>query len=237
MLKLDRLSHLVFASLVLTLLAAPAVAHHGRDFLLTQSAHLPKRGEIYANARQDYVDDGHEKEWEFEPAVIAAVADWMTLELHSHIEIPSGESAEYESTAAMGQFRFTPRESVLALGASLEYELARHGDAKDVWAFSGIASYESTGWIIGLNLRVERETSGAADTEWGYAAGARRALSAKLAAGLEISGSLEAGRQGELLLGVYAEPTSWLTMNVGLGTGFNDGADVSFRSAIIFKLR
>lgn len=132
-----------WTSLSLLLAATASHAHHGRDFLLTQTAHLPEKGQIYGITRQDYVDEGDEKEWEFEPAVIGSVTDWLTLEAHGHIEKVQGESAEYESTALVGNFRFTPRESAFALGGAVEYELARHSDEEDVWEFTGIASYES----------------------------------------------------------------------------------------------
>ena len=65
--------------LLLTLITTPAIGHHGRDFLLTQSAHIAARGEIYAIARQDYVDEGEDEEAEFEPTVIGSVTDWLSL--------------------------------------------------------------------------------------------------------------------------------------------------------------
>jgi hypothetical protein len=165
------------------------------------------------------------------------VADWLTLEIHSHIEQPQGESAEYESTAAAGFFRFTPRGSAFAVGGAIEYELARHNDEEDVWEFAGVASYEASGWMLGFNLLAEREAAGNAETEWGYAAGVRRTITDKVAIGLEITGTLEHGKEGEVLVGLFVDPLPWLTVNVGLGTGFNDGADLSVRSAFIFKLR
>jgi hypothetical protein len=223
--------------LFISLLSPAANAHHGRDFLLTQTAHLPVRGELYAVARQDFVDEDEENEWEFEPAVIGAVADWLTLEVHSHIEKVTGESVEYESTAAAGYFRFTPRKLALAVGAAIEYELARHNDEEDVWEFAGLASYEADQWMLGLNLLAERETRGGAETEWGFAAGVRRTLTNKVAAGLEVAGTFEDDQEGEILLGIFADPRPWLTINVGVGTGFNGGGDLSVRTAFIFKLR
>ncbi len=226
------------ALLTSILFVAPmADAHHGRDFLLTQTAHLPKKGEIYAISRQDYIDEGEAEEYEFEPGVIGSVTDWLTLELHSHIEKPESESAEYESTAAVAYFRFTPRESAFAVGGAIEYELANHSDDEDVWGFAGIASYEASGWMLGANLLAEREATGGADTEWGYAAGARRSLTDVFAVGLEIAGSFEDDKEGEVLLDLFADPLPWLTINIGLGTGFNDGNDLTVRSALIFKLR
>jgi len=222
---------------LLMLAAAASHAHHGRDFLLTQNAHLPESGKIYGVARLDYTDEEHSKEWEFEPAVIGAVTDWLTLEAHSHIEKPKGESAEYESTAAAGYFRFTPRESAFALGASVEYEAARHSDDHDVWGFAGIASYQANGWLFGVNLLADRESGSDAGTDWGYAAGARRAINRKLAIAVEAAGSFEGDNEGEVLVGLFADPAPWLSVNIGAGTGFNGGADLTFRSALIFRFR
>jgi hypothetical protein len=233
-----RVGHVTCASFLFILFVSPGIkAHHGRDFLLTQTAHLPAKGEIYAIARQDFVDEGEEKEWEFEPAAIAAVADWLTLEVHSHIEKVKGESTEYESTAAAGYFRFNPRESALAVGGAVEYEVARHSDDEDLWEFAGLASYEAGDWMFGLNLLAEREAGGGAEMEWGYAAGVRRTLSDKVAAGLEVAGTLQDGEEGEILMAFLVDPLPWLTINVGLGTGFNGGTDLSLRSAFVFRLR
>ena len=91
--------------------------------------------------------------------------------------------------------------------------------------------------ILGLNLLAEREADSGAETEWGYAAGARRALNDQIAAGIEVAGSFEGENEGEVLAGFFVDPTSWLTVNIGVGTGFNDGADLSFRSAFLFRFR
>jgi len=218
-------------------LAMPAYAHHGRDFLMTQSAHLPETGQIYGIARQDFVDEGDEKEWEFEPAIIGSITDWLTLEVHGHLEKVQGESTEYESTAVASHFRFTPRKSAWALGAAVEYEIARHEHEVDIWEIAGVASYEKDAWMLGINLLAERAATGGAETEWGYAVGIRRELQGSVAIGLEVAGSFEEEKEGEVLVGMFADPTPWLTVNVGIGTGFNEGPDVSFRSAFVFRFR
>ena len=88
----------------------------------------------------------------------------------------------------------------MALGGSVEYEFARNSDAEDAWEFAGIATYEGNGWIVGVNLLAERETSGGAETEWGYAVGIRRSITEKFAAGLEVGGTFEDDNEGELLV-------------------------------------
>ena len=43
--------------------------------------------------------------------------------------------------------------------------------------------------MLGLNVLAEREAAGGAETEWGYAAGARRKITDHLAAGIELAGT------------------------------------------------
>lgn len=38
------------------LFPAAALAHHGKDFLLASTAHLPKAGDAFVISRQDYID-------------------------------------------------------------------------------------------------------------------------------------------------------------------------------------
>lgn len=125
----------------------------------------------------------------------------------------------------------------MALGSAIEYEIASHDDEDDVWEFAGIASYESNNWMLGFNVIGERQVMRGADFEWGYALGARRVLTHKVAAGFEVAGTFEDDREGEVLLGIFITPIPRLTVNVGIGTGFNGGADLSFRSALVFRFR
>ena len=170
------------ASLLLTLIATPAIGHHGRDFLLTQSAHIAARGEVYAIARQDYVDEGADEEAEFEPTLIGSVTDWLSLEAHSHIEKVEGESTEYESTAAVAQVRFTPRESALAIGGSVEYEFAHDSSEDNVLGLTAMLGYEFSEWLATVNVLYE-DPSGSSG-EWGYAAGVRHQFNDDHAFGL-----------------------------------------------------
>jgi len=217
-------------------IAAPALAHHGKDFLLTQTAILPDPGAVYGIARQDYIDAG-EDELELEPALNAGVTDWLALELHGHVAKPDHESWNHESTAAEVDLRFTPRGSALALGASLEYAVSADNEENDVLGATAIVGYDAGAWQYALNLLMEDEMD-ADHTRWGYAAGARYSVRHHHALGLELMHAPDSEEGGtELLAGYYFESHGPLGLNLGVGTGIDDGPDWTLRTALIWRFR
>ncbi len=221
---------------VTLMLASTAHAHHGRDFLLVQTAHLPESGSVFGIARQDYVSEDSDT-FELAPALLVGVSDWLAFEVHSHIEKQSGESFKYESTAPALHVRLTQRSSPLAVGASVEYEVASDSDESDVAEGTAIVGYESSKWQCAANLRIESEVDSDESAEWGYAVGARRGFREHHAVGLELEGSFESSGSDELMLGYYFESGSALTLNLGIGTALDEGPDITLRTAIIWQFR
>lgn len=113
----------------LCLAAPPAAAHHGRDFLLSQTADLPHSGQLFLIARQDYVGADTD-ELELEPSLLYGLSDGITLEVHGHVGREEGGDFEYESTAPAIHFRLTPPHSAWGLVLSGEYEIS-HLDAEE----------------------------------------------------------------------------------------------------------
>lgn len=224
-------SSFLFASL---LYAHSAAAHHGVDFLTVQTAHVPEQGNGYALGRADYIA-GDVDETEFEPALLYGVSDWMSAEVHAHIARQEGESFEYESIAPALNFRLTPRHSNLSAGFSAEYEFQRHADQDDVLGLTLMSAYSVSNWMVAAHARMEKPSS--ASPEWKYAAGVRRSLNDRIALGLELNGSLETRNANEWLLGFYGELTEKFTVNAGLGTGPDEEADWSLRTAFIWRFR
>ncbi|MDH4125453.1 MAG: hypothetical protein OEW64_01700 [Gammaproteobacteria bacterium] len=216
------------------LLPGAASAHHGLDFLTVQTAHLPMQGTAYAIARADYISE-HEDELEFAPAMLYGATDWMAFELHAHFEKEQGDSAHYESLAPALHFRLTPRDNKFSLGISAEYEIASDNDAEDVLELAGILGYEASGWTIAANLLFEKASG--EESEWGFAAGARRSLKPNHYLGLELIGSLQSNGPSELLLGYYGDLSTRFSINAALGTGLDDGPDWSARTAFIWRFR
>lgn len=214
--------------------AGTAHAHHGLDFLIVQTAHLPQRGTGYAVARLDHISEDHD-EWEFEPAILYGATDWMTVELHGHYEKEEGESSNFESVAPALHFRLTDGEQPFSFGVSVEYEIAHASDDEDAAEAAAIFGYEATDWMASTNV-IYRRHSGEAG-KWGYAVGARRNFTRKHGAGIEILGSLESHGSSEFLIGYYGEFSERFTFNAGIGAGIDDGPDRSMRTGFIWRFR
>jgi len=125
---LAALAPLAPLALVALALAAPppAAAHHGRDFLLSQSAELPHPGQVFLVSRQDYADAGTSF-LELEPAVLVGLGERLAFEIHGHAGREQGGDFEYESTAPALHLLLTPHHSPWGLVLSAEYEFAHGG--------------------------------------------------------------------------------------------------------------
>jgi len=259
----------VAAALVATLLAGttPALAHHGRDFLLVQTAEKPHAGSLFLVPRQDWVDSDEGSDLELEPALLWGVTGRLALEVHAHAAKASGGDLEYESTAPALQLRLTPEEASWGLALSVEYEIAR-GAGDPGTDEDGVASHsegfallrtrheseghgEATGdrlearlalshqWIAGrLAFNLVAADPEHGDAEWGYAAGYRYDSLGRWAAGIEVEGSLDGDRDAEILAALYLTASERLQVNLGVGTGLGPGApDFTLRTSLVLGLR
>gem|GEM_PF-977198 len=169
---------------------APAWAHHGRDFLLAETAEIPHPGQGWAIARQDYLDQA-DGELELEPSVLFGISRWLAFEIHGHVARPDGGSFEYESTAPALHLHIDLPRASWGLGLSTEYEISSQDDLPDtaaaILSLSGLAGRTQ----LAFNLTAEEAQESGADTEWGYAVGLRRPLTSRLHWGIEARGSLD----------------------------------------------
>ena len=213
---------------------APVQAHHGLDFLIVQTAHLPDRGTAFALTRFNYIA-GARDETEIEPALLYGATDRVTLETHGHYAKEDGKSGQFEVIAAVVHFQLTPLYQPLAAGMSLEYAAARESNHEDAAEISGAISYETERWLLAANFLYHKESGTSSET--GYAAGARYNLSLQHGFGAEVRGSLESDGSSELLLGYYGNVTETFSINIGIGTGVDGGPDWTARSAFIWRFR
>ena len=229
------LKRLVFACLpVACALPNTVQAHHGLDFILVQTAHLPERGSGYAFARLNHLSES-EDETEIEPAVLYGAADRIAVEAHAHYAKEGGGSFTYESIAPAVHFRLTSRERPLAVGISAEYAFASGSGSADVADVAAIAGYERGRWMAAANLLYEK-LSGAAG-EWGYAAGIRRTFGLKHGIGVEALGSFESDGYSEMMVGYYGELSEQFTINAGIGTKIDEGPDQAFHMTFIWRFK
>lgn len=226
-----------FSVLALLLsLVSPASAHHGRDFLLSQSADLPHPGEFFIIPRLIYVDESEGDEFEFEPTFLLGGTDWIAFEVHGHVAKEGGESWEYESTAPAVHLRLTPAESNFRFGLTVEYEFSHDDHHADNVEGRLVVSKTFGKSLMALNVVAEKEQESGAELEWGYSVGFRRAATEALAWGSEAQGSFEESEH-EILVGLYFDASERLTLNVGVGTGLSDSEiDLSIRTALIWHV-
>lgn len=226
--------HRGILAVALSLLGCAAQADHGRDFLLVQTARLGDVGSVIGIARQDYTRADGAGTLALEPLLSWTAADWLSLEINGDAEREQGQSVKYEASVPGLRLRFTPQGDALGLGLAARYQIARE-DGGNALKLSALGTYEVGGWLFGGNLNVEKPQH--ERREWGYALGIKRELRHHLGVGLEIAGSFEAENSGEAILGVYAELSHDLQVNVGVGTGFNHGGDLTVKTAVIWRFR
>ena len=231
------LPHLVGALLLVALASTPAQAHHGRDFLLARTASLPHPGEVYFVPRVDYSDGGEEGETELEPTLLYGFNSWLAGEIHLHVAKEGSEDFEVESTAPAVHFRFTDPEKPWGLGLSLEYEISHLGDHPDVAEAAVILSRESEGSKLAFNIVAEEEQESGSAVTWAYSLAFRRPVTSAFDLGVEVLGDLEEPGDGEALLGIYLEPASGVTLNLGIGTSYGDAQlDLSIRTSLAIRI-
>lgn len=226
---------LLAAALGFLCVPASSYAHHGRDFLLLQTADLPHGGQIYFVSRQDYVSE-EEDEVEWEPTFLVGILDRLTFEAHGHVAREGDEPFTVESISPALHLRLSRHDAPWKIGVFAEYEISQVDDHDDraEGRLSAVRNFAKGRFAA--NLVAEEEQADDASVEWGYVLGFRRAATGVLDWGLELEGSFEDGRGQELLLGLYHETSHRFTFNVGVGTGLGDNeTDLSVRTALIWR--
>lgn len=214
-----------------------ARAHHGREYLLVQTTELPHRGGVFVLSDQAVQRGNGETAFSLSPAVLLGLADRVSIEVHSHIDQEPGEGWSYEATAPELRISLTPPGSTWPLRAALsaEYEFGR-GHAHDRLAVSGVLGVFRGHSNLTVNLTAAREQEDDARTGWSYAAGFRPRLDRSWDVGLELRGALNDAAEEpghELLLGPYARVGERFTIKAGLGRGFGDAPEWSFRTGFV----
>jgi hypothetical protein len=216
------------------LVATPAHAHHGKDFLVVETVGLPHRGDVYFFSSQDFVsDDAGATAVEVSPAFLIGLSRGLAFELHGHAVREEGRWT-YEATAPALRVQL-PGAGRLRFGLGAEYEFAHANGARDAMEGRFIAGYQQGSTAFTVNLVAERAVGDEQPTEIGYAVGLRPNLGKSVGWGIEAQGGLRNREGHEVLLGLYAEPSERLTLKVGVGKGFGGGADWTARTGIVFR--
>jgi hypothetical protein len=213
----------VFSAIgMLLLCAVPAMAHHGKDFLIVESFELPHPHDIYLVSSELF---SHRDDGTFistEPSLLFGLTHRVAGEVHVHIAKEPGESLRYEAIAPAVHIQLTPEDSKAAWKFALaaEYEIARHTDENNFAARLIAAHDMGEGAMI---INVGGDHSKAEGTHASYAIGFRPAMEARVSWGIEAQGRMERGDEHELILGLYTQPNERFTFKAGAGVGLGNG--------------
>lgn len=227
----------VGATLTLLVAALPAWAHHGKDFLLTESAEQPHPGTAFLVTPLAYLnnDSGEPSELRFEPSFLYGIGDRVALEVHAHIDQVSGENWQYESTAPAIHIGLAESGN-WALAFSGEYEYARDRAEPDRMEARLVLGRQTEAAGFAVNAIAARGTDGDEGTVYGYALGFRTQPEAAFSWGLEARGGDAVETGNELLIGVYGEPSEGFTYKFGIGTGYGDNPmRYSIRTGLVWQ--
>jgi len=222
--------------LLLSMTSAAASAHHGKDFLLTESYEVPHPGDLYLLSTLEYERDDAIDSLALEPSLLAGVIPRLAFELHGHFAKEEGDSMRYEAIAPALHYQVTSPDSdfPVRLGIAAEYEIAR-GNSEERDRFEGrlILEHQFDGSKIAVNLIGEREAG--SNPIAGYAAGYRIEQGTRIAYGLEAQGQFERNAQHDLLLGIYFEPVENFTLKLGAGAAIRreDAGFVAFAGVVL----
>jgi hypothetical protein len=208
------LKRILGATLLSLACAAPALAHHGRDFLMIESPEIPHPGDVY------FVSSERASRSAFttEPSVLFGINRRLAAEVHVHVSRDGYEAAAPAIHLQLGE------RGPWSFGASAEYEIARHR-ADNAFGARVIAARAIGVGQITFNIA----------NRGGYGIGYRPDMEAHTSWGIE-AGREEHGDPHELLFGVYAQPNARFTIKAGAGAGLGQGRPLAvFRTGIVWR--
>ena len=221
--------------LVVAATPRPALAHHGKGFLIVESDELPHARQVFLFTDFGLAHHEEEDEIELSPGLLFGLSDRVAFELHTHFAKHEGESLGYEAVAPALKLGLTPPESEepLKLSFSAEYEFGSD-DHPNVFEGRVIAAYRTHDVNLTFNLIGEKSNEEESELEWGYDAGLRPWPERELGVGLEARGALSGPSAHELLAGVYFTGDRF-TLKLGAGKGFGEGPDWTFRAGVVLQ--
>lgn len=207
------------AAPALAALAPPAGAHHGKDFLLTETDDMPLPGHAYLVLSSDTnIDPDGTRSNEITPGALFAVGDRVTLEPHFHVTRTPGQGYHYDATALEGRYNvgFLPRSDV-RLAVSAEIEKPKDNAESSGGQVRLILVRTLPNALVAVNLTAGKEFTHDALYTYGLGPGVLTPLPNGDAAGLEVASRVPFSDGTEILPGYYHRLGDAATVKVGVG--------------------
>lgn len=239
---------LLLLIVVFTLLPQRAVAHHGKEFLITSTYKTPGSGSLFALWSSQYANSPHpEGEFEFEPGLLYGLTNRWSLEVHTH-HVHSAHHFQTESAALETHIRlFGPDEfqrhdsshgerNPFSLAVLFEYKKG-FGEKHDAFESRVIVGRELQSVSFVANVIGERTLEEGEGVHYRYALGVKKSLSSTIGLGLEFDGGLHRGDGVSVTPGLYGTIAHGLDFRLGPTIGFGGRADeFQLRATILYQL-
>ncbi len=240
---------LSFTILTTFVVAQTSFAHHGKDYFISKSYHVPLQGEWVGLFSADYLRMGSHldqtvRALEFEPGILYGITNRWSIELHSHIDKEIGGEWVYESTGLEQRFQITQaseEESAIPIDIAGALEFEKGNGTHGVNNIQGglIFSRDDITHLYNLtvNVLLRKELRSGSDLEFRYAVGAKKDFSFNVGAGIELNGALT--KSGEIAQqitpGIYFNTDFGMRIKLGASVGLGDShGDYAVRTSIVY---
>ncbi|MFQ5798027.1 MAG: hypothetical protein ACE5H0_04940 [Bacteroidota bacterium] len=235
---------------VFALLPVHALAHHGKEYLITSTYKTPERGSFFFLWSSQYTSSrNYEREFEFEPGLLYGLTNRWSLEVHTHHAL-STLDFEMESIALETRVRlFGPDDShgeefedshrgrdPFSVAVLLEYEKG-FGEELDALEGRVIVGRQFRSISLVANVIGERNLEEGEKVHYRYTIGVKKNLSSAFGFGLELDGGLHKGNGFSLTPGLYGVITSGFDYRLGPSFGFGGRSEeFELRATLLFEL-
>lgn len=207
------------ASVAALALALPTWAHHGKDFLLTETDDMPLQGHVYAVVSSDTnIDTDGSRSNEITPGALFAVADRVTLEPHFHVTRTADQGYHYDATALDMRYNvgYLPHSEVrLAVSAEVEKPKDNAENSDGLARIILVRTLPSA--LVAVNLTAGKEFTHDAQYTYGLGLGVLKPLDNGDAAGIEVASRVPFRDGLEVLPGYYHRLNETATLKAGVG--------------------
>ena len=220
------MKRVVYALALSLAFAAPAAAHHGKDFLLAESAELPHPKTMFFVSSERFSNS----EFTSEPSLLFGITPNFAGEVHVHFTRDGYQAVapaiHVQRTVELHEERLQPRKEVQEIGAAgLRKEVVAEEKTLDVPVTREEVFVEHhpvephpANRPIGEGQIVIN-----AGTDAAYAVGYRPDMESHTSWGIEAQGQLRHGEEHQLIFGLYTQPMERLTIKVGAGAILGTG--------------
>ncbi|MBV9867292.1 MAG: hypothetical protein JO316_18200 [Abitibacteriaceae bacterium] len=207
--------------LTLMLAAGPALAHHGKDFLLLETDDMPEPGTVYLLGSVDTnLDPDGTRSTEITPGLLFGNNKWA-FEPHFHLDSTKDEKLHYDATAMEVRYRIgNIGRSEWRAAVSGEVEVPRASDAHSdgLARLDFVRTYPNA--LVAINLLVGREFSHEARNDYSMGLGVLTPISNTARVGVEVLSRFPVRDGLEIVPGYYTQLGKSGAMGFKVGVGY-----------------